>query len=95
MIDFEKILPALSQSFHFLNNGGNSVFKMMSAEKFYDGLAVGIKITPQKKEHGNIVLRLPDGNLHLSASTFDAWQAACLIKKFVLWSFDQIHTPPQ
>ena len=95
MIDFEKILPALSQVFLFLNNGSNCTFKIMSAEKFYDGLAVKMKIAPQKKEHGNIILRLPDGNLHLFASTFDAWQAACIIKKFIFWSFDQIYTPPQ
>lgn len=90
MIDFEKILPALSQSFLFLNNNDDTAFKIMSAEKFHNELTIGMKITPQKKEHNNIILSLSNGNLHLSTTTLEAWQAACLIKKFIFWSFDII-----
>jgi hypothetical protein len=89
MIILDKITPALSKSFLHLNKK-SPAFKMMAATRFHDGAAEGFKITPQTKGHGNIILRVPNGCLHLSSNTFEAWQAACLIQKFIYWTFDQL-----
>lgn len=79
---------ALSQAFIHLNRHSCD-YKMMDVQRIVKN-PLRMKIAPQNKDHGNIIVTFLNGHLFASATTKEGEEAAKIIKNFILSSFMSI-----